>query len=336
MNILHILEDAQKIDNIDVLRSSIQTLKQNCANYSVGNNVSQQYVLRQLDKIINSQTSERAQYYINQLKKAITTIRTGKVNDINLNTWQEYDDVLTDSLWVINRRDNSGVHSAEYWGNFIPQIPNQLLKRYTKKGDWVIDTFLGCGTTLIECQRLGRNGIGIELQESVAAKARDLIQQEPNKHNVTLDVVQGDSLAIDYNLLLEKHKVKNAQFLILHPPYHDIIKFSDDPRDLSNTKSVNAFLETFTSIVQKAAAVLEKGRYFAIIIGDKYCGSEWIPLGFLTMNEMQKSGFLLKSIVVKNFEDTFGKRSQKELWRYRALAGGYYVFKNEYMFIFRK
>jgi hypothetical protein len=44
----------------------------------------------------------------------------------------------------------------------------------------------------------------------------------------------------------------------------------------------------------------------------------------------------LKSIVVKNFEETRGKRNQKELWRYRALAGGFYVFKHEYIFIFQK
>ncbi len=54
------------------------------------------------------------------------------------------------------------------------------------------------------------------------------------------------------------------------------------------------------------------------------------------MNEVLKSGFSLKSIVVKNFEETSGKRNQKELWRYRALAGGFFVFKHEYIFIFQK
>jgi hypothetical protein len=73
-----------------------------------------------------------------------------------------------------------------------------------------------------------------------------------------------------------------------------------------------------------------------LVIGDKYAKGEWIPLGFLTMNEITRRGFRLKSIVVKNFEDTAGKRNQKELWRYRALAGGFYIFKHEYIFIFEK
>jgi hypothetical protein len=54
------------------------------------------------------------------------------------------------------------------------------------------------------------------------------------------------------------------------------------------------------------------------------------------MQTVQKRGYLLKSIIVKNFEETRGKRRQKELWRYRALAGGFYVFKHEYILLFQK
>ena len=61
-----------------------------------------------------------------------------------------------------------------------------------------------------------------------------------------------------------------------------------------------------------------------------------MPLGFYCMNEVVKRGYTLKSIIVKNFEETRGKRSQKELWRYRALVGGFYIFKHEYIMLLRK
>ena len=72
-----------------------------------------------------------------------------KYNDIDVSKWKEYEDILTDSLWIFNKRDNSGVHTAGYHGNFVPQIPNQLFKRYTKKGDWILDPFSGGGAELL-------------------------------------------------------------------------------------------------------------------------------------------------------------------------------------------
>ncbi|MEO0119603.1 MAG: DNA methyltransferase [candidate division WOR-3 bacterium] len=122
----------------------------------------------------------------------------------------------------------------------------------------------------------------------------------------------------------------------MHPPYYDIIKFSKDPSDLSNAKNIDEFLKMFGEVVDNAQPYLEKGRYLVLVIGDKYSKGEWIPLGFYCMNEVLKRGYLLKSIIVKNFEETRGKRNQKELWRYRALVGGFYVFKHEYIFLFQK
>jgi 16S rRNA G966 N2-methylase RsmD len=298
--------------------------------------ISQKHLLDQLDQIADSQTLERSKYYTERLEKALTEIHTNNINDINLTRWKEYEDIWTDSLWLIEKRDSTGVHTAGYWGNFIPQIPNQMLKRYTKKGEWVLDPFVGCGTTLIESQRLGRNGIGIELQESVAQRARELIGSEPNKHNVVAEVVTGDSTELDYGAILKRAGQKSVQMVIMHPPYFDIIKFSKDLRDLSNAPSVDSFLNKMNMVVEKAGKVLDRGRYLVLVIGDKYSRGEWIPLGFLTMQEVLKKGFMLRSIIVKNFEETTGKRNQKELWRYRALVGGFYIFKHEYIFLFKK
>jgi hypothetical protein len=122
----------------------------------------------------------------------------------------------------------------------------------------------------------------------------------------------------------------------MHPPYWDIIKFSDKKNDLSNAESVESFLSMFSKVSDNALSALDKGRYFAVVIGDKYSSGEWIPLGFYLMNDLIKKGYKLKSTIVKNFDETKGKMNQKELWRYRALAGGFYIFKHEYIFLFQK
>ncbi len=298
--------------------------------------LSKEFLFGELDQIAKAQTLERAKYYLERLERGVTASKTGSTNDINLNQWKAYDDILTDSLWLIDRRDNTGVHSAGYWGNFVPQIPNQMLRRYTKPGEWVLDTFVGCGTTLIESQRLGRNALGIELQDTVAQRAREFVTAEPNRQNVVSQIITADSASFDYKAELEKHGQKSVQLVIMHPPYFDIIKFSDKPQDLSNAASVEDFLQMLKQVANNAAAVLDKGRYLVLVIGDKYAKGEWIPLGFQAMNEIMSLGFSLKSIVVKNFEETAGKRQQKELWRYRALVGGFYIFKHEYIFILKK
>lgn len=314
-------------DEADILR-----FNEDVNSFSVRRDV----LLSELKQIVEAHTIARSKYYVERLIKGIQKTKTGKINDINLSRWKEYDGIVTDSLWLFDKRDNSGVHLASYWGNFVPQIPHQVLLRYTKKGDWVLDTFVGSGTTLIECRRLGRNGVGIELNAEVARGAQELIEQEPNTRHVTTDVAIGDSRVIDYEAILKQHGIKDIQLLIMHPPYYDIIKFSDDENDLSNATDVEEFLLMFGAIVEKATPVLEKGRYLVLVIGDKYTGGEWIPLGFYCMSEVLKRGYILKSIVVKNFEETRGKRNQKELWRYRALVGGFYVFKHEYVMLFKK
>jgi len=343
------IEDTIKSDTRVELREKVYKLKSDVSKFNPDKDglwniftsrelvkINQKYLFDEFKQIVASHSLERSIYYLKRLCKGIANVRTNKVNDLNLNQWKEYDDILTDSLWILKKRDSSGVHNSVYWGNFIPQIPQQLMKRYTKKGEWVLDTFAGCGTTLIEAQRLGRNSIGIELQEDVVAIANGNISFESNPHNTFNKVFHGDSCTVDYEAVLQKAEVKKVQLLIMHPPYFDIIKFSDDSRDLSNAKDVDNFLQKMNMIVSKASQVLDKGRYFALVIGDKYTKGEWIPLGFLTMQEVLKSAFTLKSIIVKNFEETFGKRNQKELWRYRALVGGFYIFKHEYIFLFKK
>ncbi len=319
------------------LLSSIK--KNKSKNIVLGNgfaSVPKEFLLGELNQILETHTIERTKYYIKRLKKSLTETKHSKINDLNLNRWKEYDDIITDSLWILTKRDNSGVHHAGYWGNFIPQIPNQLLRRYTKKGEWVLDPFLGSGTTLIEAQRLERNAVGVELSKKVLDQTKKNIVKEANPNKVKLEFINGDSASVDLKSTLSTFDIKSFQFQIFHPPYWDIIKFSNNKSDLSNAKSIDDFLNSFGKVLDNCLPYLDKKRYAAVVISDKYSGGEWIPLGFYVMQEVLNRGMILKSTIVKNFEETTAKRNQKELWRYRALAGGFYIFKHEYIFVFQK
>jgi 16S rRNA G966 N2-methylase RsmD len=265
--------------------------------------------------------------------------KTPSYSDIALDRWREYDHVWTDSLWLIESRDRSGGHQLDYHGNFVPQIATQTYLRYTKENDIVLDLFLGSGTSAIEAARLKRRLIGVELKpdlvESVRAKIPiDLL----NSH---IHLLQGDSTtgetAARVRETLSRMGADHAQLLVLHPPYHSIIRFSNAPADLSNASSLDEFLDLFETVAQHGFELLEPDRFAVLVIGDEYTKGELIPLGFYCMERMRRVGFRTKGIVVKNISgNERGKGRDNNLWRYRALAGGYYIFKHEYVIIFQK
>lgn len=256
-------------------------------------------------------------------------------NDIDLRNWKD-SEIWTDSLWIIQERDKTGKHSGFYHGNFIPQIPHQLILRYTKKNEIVFDPFLGSGTTAYEAESLNRNFIGIDIQKNLI----DYVKKNIQPKNNFFDLIVGDSVKTKIfdrvKEKLKKHKKKNVQLAILHPPYANIIKFSNLKDDLSNTKSLKEFLEKFSIVLENTIKILEKGRYLVIVMGDKYTAGKWIPLGFYCLNEAQKLGLTLKSVIIKNMAGNRAKQNKEAIWRYRALSSDYYIFKHEYILIFKK
>lgn len=261
-------------------------------------------------------------------------MRKKKINDIDMKNWKEYDDIMTDSLWVIDKRDKSGNHLGDYHGNFIPQIPNQLIKRYTRENEWVLDAFLGSGTTLIECRRLNRNGIGIDIDPNILEIARERSTTEVGSSK--LEFINDNSATVNLEKVLKNNDIDNVQLIIYHPPYWDIIKFNDLEGNLANVDTLEDFLRGFSTIIDNTSKYLENDRYIGIVIGDIYKSGEWIPLNSHITQLMLSKNFLLKSVVVKNVSETKAKQNNKAIWRYRALLGGFYVFSHEYILIFQK
>ncbi|MBI4507844.1 MAG: DNA methylase [Chloroflexi bacterium] len=265
----------------------------------------------------------------------------GSYSDLDLRQWKSYDDLILGSLWLLGPRDKSGPHVGDYWGNFVPQIPQQLMRRFTKRGQVVLDLFAGMSTTLIECRRLGRRGIGVELAADVAEAARARIAQAANAHGMATRLILADATASETEALLRTALAELGRdavdLAILHPPYHDIIRFSDDPRDLSNAPTTDAFLAALRRAATLAIALLRPGRFLALVIGDTYRAGEWQPLGFEAMHVCRALGLQLKAINVKSIQgNERGKGKRENLWKYRALKEGFYLFKHEYVMLFRK
>lgn len=260
-------------------------------------------------------------------------------SDIDLNRWRDYDDILTDSLWIFPSRAKGDGHQLDYHGNFIPQIAAQLFKRYTRQDEIVLDMFLGSGTSALEAINANRRCLGVELKPDLVDYVRRKIPPDLLDNRIRL--IQGNSAAVDIRPRLQAELQMMgsdfAQLLLLHPPYDDIIKFSDQPEDLSNAASTDAFLEGFEAVARNGFTLLEPGRFAALVIGDKYAGGELIPLGFWCLERLNRVGFKTKAIIVKDIQgNEKGKGRTSNLWRYRALAGGYYIFKHEYIMVMFK
>ena len=266
-------------------------------------------------------------------------VLTKPYNDIDLNRWKEYGHIKTDTLWEFPNRAKENGHSYDYHGNYIPQIAQQLYERFTKKNDIVLDLFFGSGTSGIEALNMGRRCIGVELKQEMV----DYVSEKFTPKQLVTDVnlICGDSASSEITDMIQARLDvmgrEKAQFLVLHPPYDDIIKFSDKKEDLSNCASTEEFYDLFENVARNGFEKLEKGRFAALIIGDKYSKGQYIPLSFGCMERMNRAGFITKAIIVKDIQgNEKAKGKQANLWRYRALYGGFYILKHEYVMVFQK
>lgn len=71
-------------------------------------------------------------------------------------TWSFSDKTRKDTAYITH-----GYH--RYPAKFIPQIVSRLAEKYTKEGDFIVDPFGGCGTTLVESKVLGRPSLAVDI-----------------------------------------------------------------------------------------------------------------------------------------------------------------------------
>jgi len=229
------------------------------------------------------------------------------------------------TIWSFPWRGDWATHNPSYRGNWTPYIPRNIILRYSEVGDYVLDQFLGGGTTLIETKLLNRRGIGVDINNKaleIAKKNLDFRRDncfEPK-------IVQGN--AIDLNFI----KDKSIDLICTHPPYANIIKYSEDiPGDLSLC-DLDEFLKQMKKVAQECYRVLKPNKYCSILMGDTRREKHVIPLGFKVMQLFLDAGFILKEIVIKEQHNC----KATEFWYQKSIDFNFLLIAHEYLFIFRK
>lgn len=253
---------------------------------------------------------------------------------------EEINEIEPSTLWLFDKRDNSAGQTGWYRGNTPTQVVSQCLLRCTRRGDVVLDPFFGSGTTGFDALRRGRLVIGVELQRSLVRRvAKELHNRYPSKVNNWL-LLAGDCRS-EAVLTRVKERLrywnKSAQLLFLHPPYYNMIRFSEDPRCLSNTSDLESFLEALEGIVVNWVRLLNENGSVALVMGDMYREGEWIPLGFLAMERLRRMSELkLNAIIVRSIRNNHALRDREEEWKRFATRNNLFVYGHEYVFLFKR
>lgn len=247
--------------------------------------------------------------------------------------------INADSLWLIGARAKGGHRNNVYHGNFAPQIPNDLIRRFTAEDDVVLDMFMGSGTTLFECETLNRRFIGFDINKTILETVRKQISSSPfRKYTMHLcNVCDTESVKTLLTDDLNTFGRKYADIVFSHPPYLNIIRFTEESSDLSHLADLHVFTKAYLHGVENIWPFLKKDGILVLVVGDIYSNREVVPLGFTLMDAIRQNfNCLLKGIVVKDMVGNRAKIGQEALWRYRALKWGTFLFKHEYVFVFRK
>ena len=231
----------------------------------------------------------------------------------------------TNTIWSFKKRGNWATHDGKYRGNWSPFIPRNIILRYSKPGDLILDPFIGSGTTLVEAKLLGRNAIGIDINPSAIELTKKHLQFKC-ENSGKIAVRKGD--ARNLNGVLDE----SIDLIAAHPPYADIIQYSKDIEgDLSHFK-IKDFLPEIKKVADSCFRVLKKDRFCAILIGDTRKKGCVIPLGFQVMQQFLDAGFTLKEIIIKEQHNC----KATGYWKTNSIKYNFLLLAHEYLFVFKK
>ena len=228
--------------------------------------------------------------------------------------------------WSFPKRGDWATHDAKWRDNWSPYIPRNIILRYSQVGDLILDQFAGGGTTLVEAKLLNRNIIGVDINDIALVRCKDKIDFQHE--------------GADGNVLIRKGDAKNLEFIptdsidliCTHPPYANIIEYSNDiDADLSRL-NINDFLEAMKPVAKESYRVLKKGKFCAILMGDTRKKGNMIPMSFEVMKIFQEAGFVLKELIIKEQHNC----KATGYWKTNSVKYNFLLIAHEYLFVFKK
>jgi len=231
------------------------------------------------------------------------------------------------SVWSFPERGKWKTHSPVYRGNFAPQIPRNLILQYSKEGDVILDPMMGGGTTLIEAKLLNRKSIGYDINPEAVQLTRKNLNFEGG-------YIYEPEIGVQDVRNLSLLKDQSVDLIVTHPPYLNIIKYSDGniTEDLSNIHGVKKFLSEFSKAIGEFLRVLKDNSYCAVLIGDTRRACHYIPLSYYVMRKFLEAGFILKEDIIKVQHNC----SSTSYWKKQINKYNFFMIMHEHLFVFRK
>lgn len=228
--------------------------------------------------------------------------------------------------WSFPKRGNWATHDAKWRGNWSPYIPRNILLRYSQEGDLVLDQFAGGGTTLVEAKLLNRDCIGVDVNDTALERCREKTDFEYEGADGKITIHKGDARNLDF---LDDESI---DLICTHPPYADIIHYSEDlENDLSLLKEKDFMIE-MKKVAAESYRVLKKDKFCAVLMGDARKKGHMVPMSFEVMQIFQEAGFKLKELIIKEQHNC----RATGYWKTNSVKYNFLLIAHEYLFVFRK
>lgn len=228
--------------------------------------------------------------------------------------------------WSFPKRGDWATHDAKWRGNWSPYIPRNIILRYSKESELVLDQFAGGGTTLVEAKLLNRDIIGVDINDSAVERCREKTAFEHEGADGKVYIRKGDARNLSFI------PDESIDLICTHPPYANIIKYSEDIEgDLSHLK-VPDFVKEMKKVSSECLRVLKKDHFCAILMGDTRQNGHMVPMGFQVMQVFLETGFSLKELVIKQQHNC----RATGYWKTSSIQHNFLLIAHEYLFVFEK